>query len=73
LEVEFNFINSNDVSTSIVLLGTGEETLSEEEAGDPVTRRCTVVNPVLHEAKAINKVTHPGSEWLQRRISLLCP
>lgn len=73
LEVEIDLIDSNDVLTSVVLLHTSEERLSEEETGDPEGLRCAVVNPILEELKPLDEVKHPRSEWLQRRVSFLGP
>jgi hypothetical protein len=42
-----------------VLLGTGQERLGEEEAGNPEVWRSILVDPVLHELKSLEELKDP--------------
>lgn len=56
--VEDQLINRDLVLTSIVLQGTSQESLCEEEFIDPIERRHAMVNPVSEELQSSNKVFH---------------
>ena len=61
---ETDLIDRNRVLSGIVLLSSSEESLWEEEAGDPEDIRGAIVVPVLQEIDTIVAVLDPGGERL---------
>lgn len=54
----------------VILESSGEESLREEEAADPVDGRNAVGDPALHEVNPLKQVRHPGGQRLQGRVGL---
>lgn len=73
LKVEFNFINSDNELTSVILLDTSQERLCEEETGKPEAGWCAMIDPILHELQAFNKIDNITSHRLERRIRATKP
>lgn len=65
LEVKFDGINLFLVLSSVVLKGSSKETLSEEEAGNPVVDGLPVVDPALDEVDPLLVVLYPRVQRLQ--------
>jgi len=73
LEVHTKLVDRDLLVTSIVLQGTGKETLSKVELVDPEHSRNTFFNPGLEEIETLFKILNVASERFQRRITLLKP
>ena len=58
-------INSNSISSSIILLGTSQETLSEEESSDPENLWKSNIDPLCEPLESTKKIFHVSSESLQ--------
>jgi len=58
-ELEVNSIDSESVGSCIVLLGTGEEGLREEETRDPVALGIAIVDPVHQEIASLVAIFDP--------------
>lgn len=58
-------INSNSISSRIILLGTSQETLSEEESSDPENLWKSFINPFCEPLKSTKKIFHVSSKGLQ--------
>lgn len=61
LKLIAQLINGNDVLASIVLKSSSQESLREEEAGNPVSGRHATFNPALEEFNTLEEFAHPGS------------
>jgi len=64
LEVENELINRNLILSSIVLHGTSQEPLREEELADPVEGRNALVYPVLEEFQALLQIADIAAQGL---------
>lgn len=53
-EVEINLIDGNHILSGEVLLETSQETLREEESGDPHLRGSAFFDPVLNKLQPLN-------------------
>lgn len=58
-------INSNSISSSIILLGTSQETLSEEESSDPENLWKSNIEPFLEPLESTKEIFHVSSKGLQ--------
>jgi hypothetical protein len=58
-------INSDDVLSGIVLKCTGQESLWEEESGNPENFRCTMVDPVRKESNTVIAILNPRGKRLK--------
>jgi len=58
-------INSNSISSGIILLGTSQETLSEEESSDPENLWKSLIDPICEPLESTKKIFHVSSEGLQ--------
>lgn len=67
--VERQFVDGNHVFPCIVLHGSREECLGEEETGDPVGGWHAILDPFGEESEALVQVRDPGGEWLQGKRS----
>ena len=65
LVVEDQLIDWNLILSCVVLHGTGEETLGEEELVDPVELWDTVIDPALEELKSLFQILNIASQWFQ--------
>lgn len=72
-EVQVHRINGNLVLTGVVLQGTGQETVSEEELVDPEVLGDRAVGPGLEEVKSFLQVLDVACKGLQARIRLAHP
>jgi len=64
LVVETKLINGNLALTRVVLERGSEESLGEEEPGDPEGRGCTLIKPVLEEVGSLIEVNNPRGKGL---------
>ena len=71
--LEVKFVNFKGVLTGMHLESSSLESLREEEAGNPVTLRRAISNPVTHESNAFKKVIKPRVERLKGRIGPFDP
>mmetsp|Transcript_11725 Transcript_11725/g.17940 ORF Transcript_11725/g.17940 Transcript_11725/m.17940 type:complete len:238 (-) Transcript_11725:908-1621(-) len=69
LEVVVKQIDSDVILSGVVLLGSSQEAVGEEEAGDPELVWVAVVNPVLEPFKTLQQVLDIASQGLQRRVA----
>ena len=65
MELEVESVDGNFVLPCVVLQGSSEERLGEEETRDPETGWSPVVYPFLHELQPLNKVINPASQRFQ--------
>jgi len=57
--IETNLIDRNRVLSSKILLSASEESLREEEPGDPEDIRSSVIVPILQEADTFIGILNP--------------
>jgi len=67
LEVILQLVNGDLVFTGIVLQGTCEEGLREEEARDPECGRRTLLDPLSEEVDPLIEIIDPGGKRLERK------
>jgi hypothetical protein len=72
-EVEVHSINGNLVESSVVLKGTSEETMSEEELVDPEVLRNLSFSPVLEEINSLLQVSNVASKGFETRVGMAHP
>ena len=58
-------VNRNSMLTGIILHDTGEESLREEESGDPVVVRSAQIDPFINEIETVLEFDCPSREGLQ--------
>jgi len=68
-----DLIDCNSVLSGVVLLQASQETLGEEETTDPEVGWLAFFDPLLDEAKTLNKVDDVARERLERWVRTLCP
>ena len=73
LVVPIDLIDRDHVLSREVLLETGEERLSEEEAGDPEVGRLALFDPLADEVQSFNEVDNVRGKRLERGVRPLGP
>lgn len=73
LEVETKLINGNLALTRVVLKRGSEESLGEEEPGNPEGRGCALIKPVLEEGSSFVEVNNPRGKGLHGQESHSVP
>lgn len=73
LEAEGNLVDSDSISSGVVLQVASEEGLWEEESGYPVDDWGTTGDPLVQEIDSSVAIVDPGSKWLQRQETFLLP
>jgi hypothetical protein len=68
--IEVHRVDRDSILSGIVLQGTSEETMSEEELVDRVGCRHSFIIPLLEEFKTILQVFDVRAKFLQRWITL---
>jgi hypothetical protein len=63
--IESKEIDSDTILSCIVLLSTCQETLSEEESGDPEHFRKSIVSPIREPLESSQEIFHVSSKSLQ--------
>lgn len=71
LKFEAELINSEDILSGIILLGSGKEGLGEEQSGQPECSWHSISNPFVYEVNTIIYVLDPRTKWLQGQQSTL--
>ena len=66
--VKQQLINWNLVLSSIILKGSSQETLGEEELIDPVEGRDSSVNPSLEELQPLPQISYVATQGLERGV-----
>lgn len=70
LEVKSNGVDGDDGTTGVVLQGSSQEGLREEETRDPEDAGDTFVDPRLNKLHPLHQIGHPGGQWLQGWVCL---
>lgn len=70
LKVQSDGVDGVLGAPGVILEGSSEESLREEEAADPVDGWNAVRDPSLHEVNPLKQVRHPGGQRLQGRVGL---
>lgn len=73
LKIDSHSINWNLLCSSVVLLGTSQETMHEEELVDPEDLWDFGIKPRLHEGQSILEILDVATKWLQRDETPLEP
>lgn len=73
LKVEDEFVNGNCVLPRIVLLDSGQESLSEEEAWQPVLLGLAVLNPVTEVDNSGHQILDVGTQRFEGRVGKVHP
>lgn len=73
LEVKLEFINGDNMFSSIVLKCGSEESLWEEESWNPECRWRSIIDPLSKEGNTFQKLTHPWGQRLQWKETFISP
>ena len=73
LEIVVEQVNSDVVLSGVVLLGSSEEAVREEEPRDPILGRNAFVDPLLEPAESLQEILDVSSKSLQGWIALIEP
>ena len=71
--VPLDLIDGDRVLSGVVLLETSQETLGEEETGDPVVGRLAFLDPLFNEVQTLDEIDNVTRQRLQRWVGTLGP
>ena len=70
LEIEGNCVNRDIRGSGVILQGSGQEGLWEEETGNPENHGFPLIDPHLNEVHPLDQVLNPGCQRFQRGVGL---